>query len=523
MMKYLCILFIGMLMFSLGVSAQPELDVSHDYAGNTVTVDISNVNESYASYTLFGFIGKEYEASNYTILGEVFYEHGITSDGQYTYTMDMSCMPHDLMLDREVYLVPRYENGSFATEGWGTFNDTVFVGVSPLTTRYRFMIRDVDYSSIRDNGFSVNMATYQYNADLDRCEPWSPTAYVFIARLQDGAPYRFAVTRDGISPTMQFRSLLYLGIPGYEEVRFGAGGTSFTTRASHYALNETYYHYVGVHTTETVETDVIDDEMNRLRFSVNNILAVGGLSYDHSRTHNFWGAYHIYDSIFSPTESVGMGELEMGSFGEWTVSYGEQIGVPFFSMIVMFTIVLLFTMVPFGFATRYGFSLPNFMYLVFIGMGVFICYSLGLLLMRWVILYMLIMFVALISRYKEFIQKAVMDIYTVAEKEQSRAEKREFRKAQLLPKPMEVGYIKGQERHGNLITDWEGVPEKWLTTQTKLARLGTRSFPKAIRRDPAYVRGHKDYAKSYMKQMKKKGYGIKGRYWVPKRNAKKVK
>jgi len=181
--------------------------------------------------------------------------------------------------------------------------------------------------------------------------------------------------------------------------------------------NYSYLLFVGVlldddpeYTDTNFTLDCSNFSVINLVFSADDLEDGTGVQLDDSDALDFLGFYiyfepGFYDQYYSFDEPGGtnLGTLII-EYGEWLTT---ETGINFdwFYLLIAFLIIAIFCFVPLGFALKYDFSLPNFMYGIFIICGSVINQAVGLFSLWMTILVVLVVIFAIVIRYRDNIEK----------------------------------------------------------------------------------------------------------------------
>jgi hypothetical protein len=174
--------------------------------------------------------------------------------------------------------------------------------------------------------------------------------------------------------------------------------------------NQSYFVYVGIKTTGTIYTStntqlVTSDGATIIAtFSADDTEDDTDVEFGTSENIDFYGFYFYFEPGFHNSGYVP-GTPTPGVLGQMVRSYGNSIGVPYFYLIIAFLIAAIISLLPFSIALQYDLNMPNFVYGIFIAVGVTLDFGIGLLDLWMFGMFVLFVCLSVILRYQENIQK----------------------------------------------------------------------------------------------------------------------
>lgn len=195
-------------------------------------------------------------------------------------------------------------------------------------------------------------------------------------------------------------------------------GTEWLNELLHYGFlySTSYYIYIGVPYDPDTMLTVIDDTLLPVNFSVTTFLGIYSTGSNIVEYTTGWGggpSNHFIGAMtyFETDPSIyGRGWRPGGGSGGFDLGtaldgYGASIGIPFFSILIAFMVCAICAVIPWRLAVKYEFNLPNFVYTFAVIGGIVLDFSLNI-----IDLWMLVLFIAVIVftaflRYREEIEK----------------------------------------------------------------------------------------------------------------------
>jgi hypothetical protein len=178
-----------------------------------------------------------------------------------------------------------------------------------------------------------------------------------------------------------------------------------TCGSNNFAFNNSYFIYYGIRlsgaiTSSNIAVDTLDPSMSSVAFSTSSLTSAGTLGNDFSLAYDFVGS-----SVYFECPFMGSSAFELnwapGTLGNDVRNYGDSIGFPFLYIIVAIILVAVCALLPLWFAMKFDLNIPNFLYIIFISIGVIIDYGINLLDLWMVVMYFILLFLSITLSYKD--------------------------------------------------------------------------------------------------------------------------
>lgn len=181
--------------------------------------------------------------------------------------------------------------------------------------------------------------------------------------------------------------------------------------------NQSYFVYVGIKTTGTVYTTTntqlvsADGATIIATFSADDTEDNTDVEFGTSENIDYYGFYLYFEPGFHNSGYIP-GAPTPGALGLAVRAYGNSIGVPYFYLIIAFLIAAIIGLLPFSIALQYDLNMPNFIYGIFIAVGVTLDFGIGLLDLWMFGMFVLFVVLSVILRYQEQVQKLISHTQT---------------------------------------------------------------------------------------------------------------
>jgi hypothetical protein len=485
MRKIILILFFTFILFLPSASAltltQPtfqNFQLVQRSSFNYVDIVVAGANPAYG-YTLYGTVGCNVtNLTSQTLVGQ-FFVRNITGNGTYRFNLDERNFPfnsirYNISFSARAY----YKNNNTYFGSNMSVSSIVMLGTAdmyPGSYVYHVAMRNHEPStSTYDKGYQI----MQGGTSVDVCS----ILYFNGQCFAEDTDLHIFITDNAIVDTNHVvgRSLYAHSEQsiGYSAVNsstlwrtyfFNASYDSITTSNINYENNKQYRLYYGVSDLEMVPYQVqidTDNSIIPIMFSVkpdtgsitNNSKIVDGIE-----TSMLYFGGCVY---FETTTNASLNtRFATGNLGDIVRNYGNSIGMPYFFLFIAFMIIGIFTFIPFSFFIKYNLHPPNFVYMIFISIGVVVNYAVNLFDLWMLIFYIGVFILIIIIRYREDIEKIeslrLTKLYTKAkQKEATAVEGKEYKKS--LPLKKDQGIVKKQE--------WTGIIGESETSKMFFAR-----------------------------------------------------
>jgi hypothetical protein len=175
--------------------------------------------------------------------------------------------------------------------------------------------------------------------------------------------------------------------------------------------NESYFLFVGI------EVDGTYTSANTLFISSDGSVIPGAFTGDgvdvgdnfdlgSAKDDDYIGCFLFFEPGFYDSGST-IGPQTPAEWGQAVRDWGEDIGVPYFYFIIAVIIAAVCIAIPFSLAVKYDLDLPNFIYTIFIMVGVSVDWYIGLLDLWMFAMVIIIAVMATVIKYQETIQKLI--------------------------------------------------------------------------------------------------------------------
>lgn len=430
-MLFLFFVFPSVSALTLTQDTYPDMDVVDRSAFDHVSLTLGGAVPTYG-YTIYGYIGCE--ITNYateSIVGQ-FFQRDVTGDGTYTFAIDEKNFPFGSM----------FYNVSFSARPYYLSNHT-YLGTntsvaSKLTLdygeayhgfpTYHLALRDHSPTTLSlhigeellKHGTSLDVSFIKYS--YGTCQG--------LSTYDEGNQFYVFVT-DNSMP----RKLLAYGIYEVEYTtdsestlwatyHYNTSYTFVTTDASNYNNTNVYRIYYGIllqnhifpagsnpyHDGNVTIDNLIVETDDSITPTLFSITYSGGTTFKSTDTltegciNNMWrfaGGEIYVDARTNYISNV----FTPGSLGLIVRNYGNDIGMPYFYLFIAFLIIAILVCAPYSFFIRYNLHPPNFIYSIFITAGVALDWSLGLLDLWMLLLYIVTLILIFVIRFREDIEK----------------------------------------------------------------------------------------------------------------------
>lgn len=319
------------------------------------------------------------------------------------------------------------------------------------------------------------------------------------------------------SKTIQFTTASYAQNPYGEEEYFNVTESVVKVDAANFEFNHSYLIYYGIRSSEDDAAyeygrshydwlATTDSTIELKTFSVDGFDNESIVIDDLSLEYGFIGGavyYNMsyatirgYNSIFTP-----------GTVGIWLRSFGNTIGIPFFHLLIAFMIIGIAAAIPFSFAIRFDFDMPNFVYALTISIGIILDWGLFLLDLWMVAMYFVLLAFIIVTRFRESIfaeAKPISVPRQIIGEEGVRKVAKRF--ARLIKRPSTVPDTGVRPRSRSDMTE-----EDWLKTYNGVPRKESNGHPDLVKWQ------QREMQKAQLKQevAEKKAAGYQPKPWRP--------
>jgi hypothetical protein len=193
---------------------------------------------------------------------------------------------------------------------------------------------------------------------------------------------------------------------------YGFKPNTFTLCKNYISWNQSYYIFMGTKLGSTyTELNTIistpDGSVQPTNFTVENYNVGGNVAFGTSSyTNDYIGCVIYFEPGFYDSGST-MGGITPGTLGLIVRNWGVSIGVPYFHIVIAFLIAAIIALIPFSIALQYDLNMPNFIYGIFIAVGVTLDFGIGLIELWMYGMFVLFVILTIILRYQEQVQKLI--------------------------------------------------------------------------------------------------------------------
>lgn len=373
----------------------------------SVNVTIDGATPSLYGYTIYGTIGRNVSGTvPSTLLGQYF-QRNVAGNGTYNFLIDEEQFPFSRMdYDINFSVSPYWKtNGTYlGTNASATIYSVSLEGADSVSRNNRIVFRHhIPSASVLDagtlvvnDGTSVNVSCLGYG--LAGCSYLDLDLYVFITDTK--FPRNLLGYR--VVP-VSYQTFDTTGLWNSYEVNIS--DIAVTCGSNNFAFNHSYYIYYGVRLTGSVTAlntavDTLDPSMSSVAFSTSSLTSAGTLMNDISLTYDFVGSSVYFECPYMGSSAFTF-NWAPGTLGNDVRNYGDSIGFPFLYIIVAIILVAVCALLPLWFAMKFDLNIPNFLYIIFISIGVVIDYGINLLDLWMVVMYFILLFLSITLSYKD--------------------------------------------------------------------------------------------------------------------------
>jgi hypothetical protein len=167
--------------------------------------------------------------------------------------------------------------------------------------------------------------------------------------------------------------------------------------------NQSYFFFVGIlvdATYTSLNTQFVssDGSVIPAAFTTDGYDKNDDAGFGTGKAVDFIGCYLFFEPGFHNSGYIP-GAPTPGALGQAVRAYGNSIGVPYFYLIIAFLIAAIIGLIPLSIALQYDLNMPNFIYGIFIAVGVTLDFGIGLLDLWMFGMFVLFVVLSVILRY----------------------------------------------------------------------------------------------------------------------------